>query len=169
MLSAAITRLRATTAYLAIAAGLVSFSSLEFMLVEVQSEFALSADATIVVAQIAAGACLFAVFLSGALADRLGERRMLEWAGLLFCVGAVLVGVAPHVTLLVLGLSIAGVGTIVLSIVGLAVLRATFPDPGRRARAFGGFAVVAPVVSIVTPLVASVVISHTNWRLVPVL
>ena len=65
-------QMKTATAFLAIAAGLVIYSSLEFMLVEIQTDFSMSPNATIVVAQIATCASLFAVFLAGALADRLG-------------------------------------------------------------------------------------------------
>ena len=42
--------MKTATAFLAIAAGLVIYSSLEFMLVEIQTEFSMSPNATIVVA-----------------------------------------------------------------------------------------------------------------------
>jgi DHA2 family methylenomycin A resistance protein-like MFS transporter len=155
---------KAITAYLAISASLVSFSSLEFMLVEIQSDFSMSPDETIVVAQIASAACLMAVFLAGALSDRLGTRRMLVGSSLLFGVGSACVGLALNITMLVIGLSIAGVGTIVMSIVGLAVINATFVETAQRARAFGVFALVAPVVSILVPFVASAIIPISSWR-----
>lgn len=167
--SRAAVRPSALTAYLAISASLMSFSSLEFMLVEIQKDFAMSADSTMVVAQIASASCLVAVFLAGALADRVGNRRMLEWSSALFCLGALFVGVAPNVGVLVVGLSVAGIGTIVMSIVGLAVLNATYPDKAERAKAFGVFALIAPVVSIVVPLVVSAIIPLSSWRVVTAL
>jgi len=153
-----------TTAFLAIAAGLVAYTSLEFILEAVQAEFAMTSDETIVLAQIPAGACLVAVFLTGALADRLGDRRILVGACAILGVGAVIAGVAPQPAVLVAGLSIGGVGTIAMSIVGLSVLDKTFTDPTRRARAFGAFAVIAPLVAIVVPLVSSGVVTRLGWR-----
>jgi MFS family permease len=161
--------LTTATAFLAIAAGLISYSSLEFMLVEIQTDFSMSPNATIVVAQIAAGASLFAVFLAGALADRLGERRVLTWASAAFCFGAVTVGLSPHESTLIVGLAIGGVGSIVMAIVGLSVLNKTFPENAQRARAFGLFAMIAPVVSIVVPLLSSAIIPRSSWRFVTIL
>lgn len=161
-------RLRTTTAFLAIAAGLISFSSLEYMLVEIQENFSMSPEATIVVTQIAVGASLLVVFLAGALADRLGDRRLLSWASAAFCVGAVVVGLSPHQLTLIVGLSIGGIGSVTMAIVGLSVLNKTFPDRAQRARAFGLFAVIAPLVSIVIPLLSSAIIPHSSWRLVTV-
>lgn len=157
---------KAATAYLAISASLISFSSLEFMLVEIQRDFSLTSDGTMVVAQIASAACLVAVFLAGALADRIGNRKMLVRAGLVFAAGALIVGAAPNAVVLVLGLSVAGVGTIVMAIVGLAVLNATFTEKTQRAQAFGVFALIAPAVSIVVPLVTAAIIPLSSWRLV---
>jgi DHA2 family methylenomycin A resistance protein-like MFS transporter len=162
------TSIRGATAFLAIAAGLITFSSLEFMLVEIQSDFSMSADTTIVVSQVASGACLIAVFLAGALADRLGDRRVLVWASGAFCVGAAIVGLSPYLVTLMLGLSVAGIGTIVMAIVGLSILNKTFPAKEQRARAFGMFAVIAPAVSIVIPLLSSAIIPVASWRTVTI-
>ena len=162
-------QVRTVTAFLAIAAGLITFSSLEFMLVEIQTDFSMSADGTIVVAQIAAGASLVAVFLAGALGDRLGDRRVLMWASAAYCVGALIVGVAPNVVVLVVGLALGAIGSVVMAIIGLSVLNKTFPDRAERARAFGAFAVIAPAVSIVVPLLSSAIIPHSSWRAVIIL
>jgi MFS family permease len=158
------TRLRTATAFLAISASLVAFTSLEFMLEAVQGEFSLSPDETIVVAQIPASACLLVVFLAGVLADRFGDRRLLIAACGAYCVGALVVGLAPHPGVLLVGLSIGGVGTIGMSIVGLSILNKNFPDRRHRARAFGMFAVIAPAVAIVVPLMASTVVTQMGWR-----
>ena len=157
-------RLRTAAAFLAISASLVAFTSLEFMLEAVQDEFSLSSEETIVVAQIPAGACLLVVFLAGALADRFGDRRLLGAACGTFAVGALLAGLAPHAGFLLLGLSIGGVGTIGMSIVGLSILAKNFPDPGHRARAFGLFAVIAPAVAIAVPLASSALVTGLGWR-----
>lgn len=139
------------------------------MLVEIQTDFSMSPDATIVVAQIAAGASLVAVFLAGALGDWLGDRRVLMWASAAYCVGALIVGISPDVVVLVVGLAIGAIGSIVMAIIGLSVLNKTFPDRAARARAFGAFAVIAPAVSIVIPLLSSAIIPHSSWRAVIVL
>jgi MFS family permease len=150
------TRLRAETAYFAVSAGLVGFASLEFMLEAIREDFSLTPDQTIVVGQISGGACLLAVFLVGALADRLGARRVLEVATL---IATLIVGLAPERQVLLVGLSVSSIGTIAMAIIGLSELNRMNPDPADRARAFGYFAVVAPVVSIIVPLLAAAMLS----------
>ena len=162
-------RLRITTAFLAISAGLVSYTGLEFMLEAVQKDFSMSADETMVLAQVSSGACLLVVFLVGTLADRFGDRRLLNVACSLFGAGALIVGVAPGPTELLIGQAIAGIGSIGMSIVGLSILAKTFPDPTHRSKAFGLFAVIAPVVAIVMPCMSTTVIDRLNWRWVTVM
>ncbi|MFM8895286.1 MAG: MFS transporter [Actinomycetales bacterium] len=157
-------RLQVTTAFLAIAAGLVGFASLEFMLEAIQEDFSMTPDQTIVVGQISSGASLFAVFLAGALADRFGDRPVLEVASVAAALGAIVVGVAPDYRVLLGGLCLSGIGTIAMAIAGLSVLGTTYPDRADRARAFGIFAVVAPVVSIVVPMAAGVLVPGVGWR-----
>ena len=157
-------RLRISTAFLAISAGLVSYTGLEFMLEAVQEEFAMSPDETIVLSQVSSGAGLLVVFLVGALADRFGDRRLLNVSCGLFGAGAFLVGIAPGPTTLLIGQSVGGVGSIAMSIVGLSILGKTFADSTHRARAFGAFAIVAPVVAIVMPFVSTAIIDGLGWR-----
>ena len=134
------------------------------MLEAVRDDFSMSADETMIVAQISSGACLLVVFLVVTLADRVGDRRMLNAACITFGIGALIVGLAPNAGALLLGQSIGGVGTISLSIIGLSILNKNFAQPQHRARAFGMFAVIAPIVAIVLPLVSSAIVTHFHWR-----
>lgn len=161
-------RLRVPTAFLAISANLMSYTGLEFMLEAVQEDFNMSPDETMVLAQVSSGACLLVVFLVGNLADRLGDRRLLNLMCLTFGSGAVVTIVAPGPIALLVGQSLTGVGGIGMSIIGLSILSTTFPDPAHRARAFGTFAVVAPIVAVVMPFVSSAMIEWFNWRWVAV-
>jgi len=162
-------RLRVATAFLAIAAGLVSYTGLEFMLEAVQDDFGMSPDETMVLAQVSSGACLLVVFVVGALADRLGDRRLLNLACATFGVGSAILGFAGGPALLMVGQAVAGIGTTAMAIIGLSVLARTFPDAEHRAKAFGVFALAAPAVAIVMPFLSTGVIDWLNWRWVTVL
>lgn len=159
-----VAKVRALTAFIAISAGLVSFTSLEFMLEAIQVDFSMSSDATMFVSTVASGACLIVVFLAGVVADRFGDRRILVIAGSVFCVGAVIVAGSPNPSFLFLGLAVGGVGSIAMAIVGLSVLNATFPGRRERARAFGLFALAAPAVAIFAPMVSSAIVPTLGWR-----
>ncbi|MEX1218158.1 MAG: MFS transporter [Acidimicrobiales bacterium] len=161
--------LRLVTAFLAISASLVCFASLEFMLVAIQKDFSMSADATVALAQISAGACLAVVFLAGSLADRLGDRTVMTVACIGLATGAFIVGLSSSSTVLLLGVSLTGMATITMAIVGLSVLNKIFETTADRARAFGVFAVVAPVMSITVPLLAGLIVPRAGWRSMTVL
>ena len=162
-------QLRLTTAFLAISAGLVSYTGLEFMLEAIQQDFTMSPDETIVLAQVSSGAGLLVVFLTGVLADRFGDRRLLNIACALFGAGAFVVGVAPNPAMLLIGQSVGGIGSIAMSIIGLSILSKTFTDTEHRARAFGTFAIVAPVVAIAMPFLSTAIIDQLSWRWVTLL
>ena len=161
-----VAKVRALTAFIAISAGLVSFTSLEFMLEAIQSDFSMSSDATMFVSTVASGACLIVVFLVGVVADRFGDRRVLVVAGSVFCTGAVIVASSPNPAVLLVGLAVGGVGSISMAIVGLSVLNSTFPGRRERAKAFGLFALAAPVVAIIAPMVSSAIVPTAGWRYV---
>ncbi len=164
MLRSRVAEVRALTAFLAISAGLVSFTSLEFMLEAIQVDFSMSPDATMFVSTVASGACLIVVFLVGVLADRFGDHRILLIASCVFCLGALIVVSSPNPTFLFLGLATGGVGSIAMAIVGLSVLNSTFPGRRERAKAFGLFALAAPVVAIFAPMVSSAIVPTAGWR-----
>ena len=162
-------RLRVATAYLALSASALILQTVEFMLVAIQEDFSLTAGATAALTQLAAGAALLVVFVAGTLLDRFGERRVLGGASLAFCCGALVVALAPGYGFLLAGLGIAGVGYTVMTVSGIAILKEAIPDVRGRALAFGAFAVIAPVVSILSPVVTALVVPALGWRFVPAL
>lgn len=129
----------------------------------------MTSSETMVVSLVSSGACLLVVFLVGALADRLGDRLVLMVASGAFCFGASLFAFAQDDTVLLIGQSVCGIGTIAMSIVGLSILNKNFTDKAQRAKAFGLFAIVAPVVAVISPLVASLIVAHLGWRWVTTL
>ncbi|MFM9134264.1 MAG: MFS transporter [bacterium] len=169
MTSTSTRRLRVATAYLALSASALILQTVEFMLVAIQQDFGLTASATAALTQLAAGAALLVVFAAGTLLDRFGERRVLGGASLAFCCGALVVALAPGYGFLLAGLGIAGVGYTVMTVSGIAILKEAIPDVRGRALAFGAFAVIAPVVSILSPVVTALIVPAVGWRFVPVL
>jgi MFS family permease len=155
-------------AYLAAAAGTLSQASFEFMMVPLQSELGLSADEITGLTLIPAAASLTAVFVVGALGDRLGARWMLTVASVVFAVGAVLVMSAGGWASVVVGRAVGGVGAIALSVTGLAMLNSAVDDERQRGRLFGYFAAVVPATFLVASLVASVMSTRFSWRVVPI-
>ena len=157
-------RARTATAFLALSAAGLTFQCLEFMLEALKEDFSMTSNETVVLSQVSFGSCLLVVFLVGALADRLGDRLVLMVSSGIFCFGASLFAVAPNDKALIVGQAVCGIGTIAMAIIGLSILNKNYSDPSQRAKAFGLFAVITPVVAVVSPLFASLIIAHLGWR-----
>jgi MFS family permease len=157
-------RARTATAFLALSAADLTFQCLEFMLEALKEDFSMTSNETVVLSQVSFGSCLLVVFLVGALADRLGDRLVLMVSSGIFCFGASLFAVAPNDKALIVGQAVCGIGTIAMAIIGLSILNKNYSDPSQRAKAFGLFAVITPVVAVVSPLFASLIIAHLGWR-----
>ena len=109
-------------AFLAMAATYVTLASFEFVLVAMQLDLLFSTDSANSLAYMPAAASLMVVFIAGSLADRWGPRRLLVIAVTLFTSGAVLVGIAPGLTWVVVGRILDGVGGVTMAIVALSVM-----------------------------------------------
>ena len=152
------------TAFLAMAATYVTLSSFEFVLVDMQTDLGFSTDDANSLNYMPAAASLLVVFVAGSLADRWGPRRMLLIAATLFTAGAVMVGLAPGTTWVVLGRILDGVGGVTMAIVGLSVINATVTEPARRARVFGIYAATTPAVFMLAPPVSALIVESAGWR-----
>ena len=163
------TRRGIATAFLALFTSLLTMATFEFMMVPLQVELGMSVDQVTGLSRIPSAAGLIAVFVAGILGDRLGYRPLLLAGISAFLLGAVLVIWAPNWGMLVLGRSLDGVGGVVLSITGLAILNSSAQDEKARGRLFGYFAALAPATFLVGSVVASWLSDNVSWRVVPVL
>lgn len=99
----------------------------------------------------------------GALADRVGRRRVFLAGLALFGVASVLCGAAPSVGLLVAARALQGVGGAMLFSTGLAMLGAVYT--GRdRATALGAFGAVFGAAVALGPLVGGAILEGASWR-----
>lgn len=152
------------TAFLAMAATYVTLSSFEFVLVDMQLDLGFSTDNANSLNYMPAAASLLVVFIAGSLADRWGPRRMLLIAATLFTAGAIMVGLAPGTTWVVMGRILDGVGGVTMAIVGLSVVNATVTEPAQRARVFGIYAATTPAVFMLAPPVSALIVESAGWR-----
>lgn len=151
-------------AFMAMAATYVTLSSFEFVLTAMQLEFGFSSDGANSLAYLPAAASLLVVFVAGSLADRLGARRPLVVAIALFTAGAVIVGLAPNTTWVVIGRILDGIGGASMAIIGLAVVNASVTEPRSRARVFGIYAAVTPAVFMTAPPLSALIVESLGWR-----
>lgn len=106
------------------------------------------------------------VLTGGAVADRLGARRIFQTGLGCFVIASILCGLATDVALLVAARLVQGVGAALSVPASLALLRASFPEAGIRARAVGVWGAVAGVAAAAGPILGGLLVSGATWRLV---
>ncbi len=101
--------------------------------------------------------------VAGNWSDRSGPLPPLLAAGGLFVVGLVVAGLAPDMTVLVLGRLIHGIGGAAVIVPLYVIVARVYPE-SVRSRVFAGFAAAWVIPSIVGPTVAGYVAEHLSWR-----
>lgn len=101
--------------------------------------------------------------LGGALADRLGRRRIFQLGVIWFAAASLLCGVAPDAEVLALARGLQGVGGALLTPGSLAILQASFVQED-RARAIGAWSGLSGIAAAVGPLVGGWLIDALSWR-----
>lgn len=101
---------------------------------------------------------------SGAVADRVGRRRIFRLGLVLFGVASVACALAPSVGVLIAARVVQGVGGSMLSPVALAIVINVFTDPKQRAQAIGVWAAVFGVSMAAGPVVGGAIVSSLGWR-----
>jgi DHA2 family methylenomycin A resistance protein-like MFS transporter len=102
----------------------------------------------------------------GALADRLGARRVLL-AGLgLFTVASALCALAPGAASLVASRIVQGAGAALVVPASLALIRTAYDDPAARARAVGVWGGVGGIGAASGPVLGGLLVAAAGWRAV---
>ncbi|WP_412741596.1 MFS transporter [Krasilnikovia sp. MM14-A1004] len=103
---------------------------------------------------------------SGALADRIGRRRVFRAGLVLFAAGSLGCAVAPGLEVLVAARMVQGVGGSMLSPVALAIVVNVITEPRERAQAIGVWAAVFGLSMAAGPLLGGALIAGLGWRAV---
>jgi EmrB/QacA subfamily drug resistance transporter len=103
------------------------------------------------------------LLLSGALADRLGRRKVLATGLVVMLVASVLCAVAPSVGVLIAVRLAQGVGGALVVPSSLSLLNGTL-QTSDRARAIGIWAALATLGTTLGPYVGGWLVDHASWR-----
>ncbi|MFD6532111.1 MFS transporter [Streptomyces sp. NPDC060184] len=110
---------------------------------------------------------MFAALLlsAGSLSDRIGARRAFCGGLLLFVLASAACGLAPTLPVLIIARLVQGIGAAVTMPTSMALVRHAFPDPGRRARAVGVWAMGGAVAAAAGPVLGGL-LSLASWRMI---
>ena len=103
------------------------------------------------------------VLTVGAVADRLGRRKLYVAGLVLFAVSSLTCGVAPNVAVLLAARGVQGLGAAAMFATTMALISNTYG--GRdRGIAFGAWSAVAGAASAVGPIVGGLLTANFGWR-----
>jgi EmrB/QacA subfamily drug resistance transporter len=104
------------------------------------------------------------VLTAGALADRLGRRRLFTYGLAIFTVASLACGLAQDIVMLNSARAVQGVGAAIMFAVSLALLAHAFPSPRERAGALAAYGAAIGASFAVGPLVGGLLTSGLDWQ-----
>jgi EmrB/QacA subfamily drug resistance transporter len=104
------------------------------------------------------------VLTAGALADRLGRRRLFTYGLAIFTVASLACGLAQDIVMLNAARAVQGVGAAIMFAVSLALLAHAFPNPRERAGALAAYGAAIGASFAVGPLVGGLLTSGLDWQ-----
>ena len=159
--------LRLVLASCAAACGVATMSTaFNFVLAPIDDTFQASEFQMTLLREAPSIAALLMVFPAGVLGPRLGEKRFILLSAALFSAGTLIAAIAPVIEVATAGFLIANVGRTGMFIVGIAFMARSITSQDGRAAAFSFFYMVLPVVSIVMPVLAGLLVNGPGWRAV---
>jgi EmrB/QacA subfamily drug resistance transporter len=103
------------------------------------------------------------LLLGGALADKLGRRRIFALGVALFVAASAVCGMAPDIQWLIAARAVQGLAAALLVPTSLALLGACFP-PERRGRAIGKWSAFSAAAAGVGPVIGGWLVQAASWR-----
>lgn len=104
------------------------------------------------------------LMMAGAMADRLGRRRVFRIGLVLFSLGSLSCSLAPTDGALIACRVLQAMGGAMLNPVAMSIIVNTFPDPKVRAKAIGMWGAVFGVSMALGPVVGGLLVQSVGWR-----
>jgi EmrB/QacA subfamily drug resistance transporter len=104
------------------------------------------------------------VLTAGALADRLGRRRLFTYGLAIFTIASVACGLSQDIVMLNASRAVQGIGAAIMFAVSLALLAHAFPGARERAGALAAYGAAIGASFAVGPLVGGLLTSGLDWQ-----
>ena len=105
------------------------------------------------------------IVAAGRVADVFGRRRCLLAGAIVFAIASLLCGIAPTLSVLVIGRVLQGAGGALMLPAGMAIISSVY-SAEQRAAALGTLVGIAGVAQSIGPLVGGFLTAEVSWRLV---
>src|SRR5437660_8078312 len=105
------------------------------------------------------------IVAAGRVADVFGRRRCLLAGAIVFAIASLLCGIAPTLSVLVIGRVLQGPGVALMLPPGMAIISSVY-NAEERAVALGTLVGIAGVAQSIGPLVGGFLTAEVSWRLV---
>ena len=148
------------------AAATVSAATFNFLVLPMINDLDASEPQQSLLRQMPSIGALLVIFLAGVLGPRIGPRRFVVYCGLVMAVGYLCVLVSTGMAMASIGMLLGSIGQQGLFVVVLGVLSARLVTRDSRASGFAAVAAVNPLVYLVAPIVAALLVGATSWRFV---
>jgi MFS family permease len=104
------------------------------------------------------------VLTAGAVADRLGRRRLFVIGMVVFTAASAACGAASGIGMLIASRAVQGLGAAVLFATALALIAQVTPEPGQRAKALAAFGATIGAAFAIGPFVGGALTDALGWR-----
>ena len=105
------------------------------------------------------------IVAAGRVADVFGRRRCLLAGAIVFAIASLLCGIAPTLSVLVIGRVLQGAGGALMLPAGMAIISSVY-NAEERAAALGTLVGIAGVAQSIGPLVGGFLTAQVSWRLI---
>lgn len=129
----------------------------------IRDDFGIAADSAAWIATTFTLPFMMLMPVYGRISDSISRRRLLILGICIFTVGSLLATFSTSLTSLMVARVVQGVGVAGLLPLSLALITGVFP-PARRGQAMGLYSTVGPVLGVISPILAGVIVSAWSWR-----
>ena len=148
------------------ACAVIASATYNFIIDPLTTDLNATEDQTSLLRQLPSIGALLVIFLAGVWGSRLGAKRVISISAAVMTLGYVLVMIAPGMPVVSLGMLLGSIGKQGIAVVAVSLIAARLTSKDERATGFAMLGLAIPVVYLVAPIVASLLIDNTSWRVV---
>ena len=152
-----------------VSAATVSSATFNFVVNPMTEDLGASEQQTSLLRQLPSLGSLLVIFVIGTWGVRLGSRRIITLSAIAMAIGYLLMTLAPVMGAASAGMLLGSLGKQGLTVIAVSLIASKLTSEDDRATGFATLGAVTPMVYLVAPLVATVVLELSSWRAITAL